>query len=200
MSKDKCHHEDPGQERGPAWTAAADQADAQAAEVGAWLSSGLRDGAAQEAISTGRPVEPITEVRGLPRGPLGELVDRVIERARAGELTACPHGAAAMSPGPPPPRRVDALIWLPWHPDLLSCEVCAARLPAATGDDDRRCDGCGRVTQPGEDMQVGTIRPALTPALPPAWDTHRPRWPFSTAYASNATARAATRPASAPNR
>ncbi len=165
VSNDKSHHEDPGQERGPAWTAAADQADAQAAGVAAWLSSGLRRGAAQEAGRTGRPVKPITDVRGIPGGPLGELVARVTARADAGELTVCPHGEAAMSPGPPPWPPVDALVWVPWHPDLLSCERCAAMLPAASGDDDRRCDGCGRVTQPGEDMQVGTNTTRADPSV-----------------------------------
>ena len=73
----------------------------------------------------------------------------------AGELTVCQHGVAALSPGAPPPQQVDALVWLPWHPDLLSCAECMIMLPSATGDDDRRCDGCGYVTRPGEQLQVG---------------------------------------------
>lgn len=88
-------------DRGPGWTAAADQAQAQAAEVVGWARSAFRLAGASEAARTGRPPEIINEESGFPRGPLGEIVARVAARAAAGELTVCAHGVAALSPGLP---------------------------------------------------------------------------------------------------
>jgi hypothetical protein len=143
-------------EHDPTWTAAADQADAAVADVSARLRTSYLIRAAQESAATGHPAELVAEAKGKPYGPLAELLARVAARLRAGELSGCPHVAVALAPGLVRGAHVEALFWLSWHPGTVSCPACMVLLPPATGDEDRRCDGCRRVVPPGTQIQVGS--------------------------------------------
>ncbi len=97
---------------------------------------------------------PVEQAEGLPYGPVAEVVTRVIRRLEAGELTVCSHVVSALATGLSRGPAVQALIWLSWHPDQVNCPACAFTLPAASEDEDRRCDGCRKLVPPGVQMNV----------------------------------------------
>jgi hypothetical protein len=123
-------------EQHPAVTAAADQAAAAAGAIGRQVLGGL--------------VEWVPPLAGC----ISQL-NRVTARLAAGELNGCPEAVTATT-GPEPARtrrRPRALIWLAWHPNVISCPACALRLPAAPPD---HCDGCGRAGPAGQVLNSAT--------------------------------------------
>jgi hypothetical protein len=136
--------------RGPAWTAADDQAAAAQAAAGRRMRDGFLIGSAAESVASGRPPAPVEQAEGMPYGPVADVVNRVVRRLGAGELTGCSHVANALAPGLSRGPAVEAVFWLSWHPDEVNCPACAVLLPAATGDEDYRCDGCGKLVPPGQ--------------------------------------------------
>lgn len=89
----------------------------------------------------------------LPRGPEGfnpgewaamplwvrlQLLD-TWARWWQGSLTTCQHW-----PVPQHPQPVAAALW---RPGLVSCLPCSSDLLRLAGDEDRTCDGCGRLTR-----------------------------------------------------
>jgi hypothetical protein len=155
---------DDRRDRGPAWTAASDQAAAAQADVSNRVRDGFLIGSAAESAASGRPPSPVEQTEGMPYGPVADVVNRVVRRLGAGELTGCSHLAGALAPGLSRGPAVDAVIWLSWYPDEVNCPACAFVLPAATGDDDYRCDGCGKLVPPGE----MNVRSDVTRAKPTA--------------------------------
>jgi hypothetical protein len=141
-------------DRGPAWTAASDQAAAAQADVGSRVRDGFLISSAAASITSGGPPAAVEQTEGMPYGPVADVVNSVIRRLGAGELTGCSHLAGALAPGLSRGPAVDAMIWLSWHPDQVNCPLCAFVLPPATGDEDRRCDGCRKLLPPGAEMDV----------------------------------------------
>ena len=135
----------------PAVTAAADQADAAAADVRARVRAGYELAGALGVIDWQAQSDTPR------RGPRARVIAAVRERIDGGEVRVCEHLAALMLPaGLARPAPPEVVIWMSWHPDLLACPPCANALPKPDETEDRRCDGCGRVTRPGEYMTVGT--------------------------------------------
>ena len=125
-------------EQHPAVTAAADQAAAAAGDVKRQVLEAL--GSSLEWVP---PVVPCIE-----------QLKRVTGRLAAGELTGCQEAVTAtMGPEPARARRPRALVWLAWHPDVISCPACALRMPAAPQD---RCDVCGRPGPAGDVLNSAT--------------------------------------------
>jgi hypothetical protein len=145
---------DDRRDRGPAWTAASDQAAAAQADISGRAGEEFLFRSAVESVTSGRPPVPVERSEGLPYGPAAEVVTRVIRRAEAGELTGCSHVVSALSPGLSRGPAVQALIWLSWHPDQVNCPACASMLPGASQEEDRRCDGCRKLVPPGVQMNV----------------------------------------------
>lgn len=141
-------------DREPAWTAAADQAAAAQADVSGQVGQGFLIRSAAESVASGRPAEPVEQAEGIPYGPAGEIVARVIRRLGAGEMTGCSHIAGALAPGLARGPAVQALIWLSWHPDQVNCPACSSMLPGASDEEDRRCDGCRQLVPSGVQMNV----------------------------------------------
>ena len=140
--------------RGPTWTAADDQAAAAQAAAGSQLLEGFLIRSVAESVASGSPSAPVEQAAGMPYGPGADVVNRVVRRLGAGELTGCSHVANALAPGLSRGPAVEAVIWLSWHPDEVNCPACAFVLPAATGDENYRCDGCGKLVPPGVEMNV----------------------------------------------
>lgn len=95
-------------DRGPAWTAADDQAAAAQAEAGSRMREHFLIRSAAEGAAAGRPPVPVEQTEGVPYGPAGDVVNSVIRRLAADELTACSHIVTALTPGPssgPAPGR-----------------------------------------------------------------------------------------------
>ena len=90
---------DDRRDRGPAWTAASDQAAAAQADVSGQVREGFLIRSAAESAASGRPAEPVEHAQGIPYASAGEIVTRVIQLLEAGELAACLHAAEARAPG-----------------------------------------------------------------------------------------------------
>lgn len=138
----------------PAVTAAADQASAAASDVARRVHAGYQLGAAIEALTTGSPPLPAGETAGAPAGPRAKVLEGASRRFTAGEVSACLHAAAAITPGLGGGPRPDALVWLSWWPDLISCPQCALALPDASLEEAYRCDGCGHAGAPGDLLET----------------------------------------------
>jgi hypothetical protein len=143
--------------RHPAVSAAADQARAAADDISHRVRAGYQFNAAREALATGAAPLPVGEHAGPPTGRRAEVLARVRELLESGGLRACEHAAAELSPGGlvrARGPRPEALLWVSWHPDLISCAACAITLPKPSVDEDYRCDGCGRVGAPGSLLEA----------------------------------------------
>lgn len=119
------------------WPGLADQARAATADTTARLR-------AAAAAATGRvshTATPASDVPGWVRlGALDAVVGWLLGRS-----STCMHAPDAYRPMP-----VGAAAW---KPGLVVCGECAHLLQLPRGSDaDRRCDGCGRVT---EGVEVG---------------------------------------------
>jgi hypothetical protein len=143
--------------RDPAVTAAADQAQAQAADILRRVGAGYRFAAALEHLTTGEQLRPPGRGRGA-RGPRRRVLERVEGLLERGELAACPHVAAEMAPGlmPRGGEQLEAMLWLSWHPRAISCGRCAAELPRPGTAEDYTCDGCGHVGEAGDHLESVT--------------------------------------------
>jgi hypothetical protein len=75
---------------------------------------------------------------------LGEAMACLLTRVAAGKVRACRH----LRPGMP-------MLTALWAADRVVCMGCVRTLNAA-GDEDRRCDRCGIVADPGQ------IYPSMT--------------------------------------
>ena len=140
----------------PAVTAAADQAKAAADDISRRMRAGYRFNAAREAAATGTAPLPVGEHTGPPTGKRAEVLARVQALLEGGNYRTCEHAAAELAPGltrrggP----RPEALLWVSWHPDLITCAACGVMLPRASLADDYTCDGCGRTYPPGSLLEA----------------------------------------------
>lgn len=138
----------------PSLTAAGDQADAAAADIAGRVRRGYELAAALGVTDWSYSGASSAAERS---GPRARVVAKVQQRIEGQALQVCEHLAGLLVPAAfTSSRAPEAAFWLSWHPDLLSCGACVITLPAPDETEDRRCDGCGRVTAPGEPMTVGS--------------------------------------------
>ena len=86
------------------------------------------------AATGGLEFEPNHEASAWLADAIGDLRARIM----AGEIRTCPH----LRPGM-------VVVTALWAPDRMVCTACLPTL-TVTGDEDRRCDRCGVIVEPGQ--------------------------------------------------